>query len=87
MLSASGAGWMAQTSRLSPLPLAKGRGEINTTGPITGEHYRIALKSYRQYSQQAAQNCTEISTNLRAIDTSPAQLNQTNYTNEQLPVT
>ncbi len=29
-------------------PLAKGRGETNTMGPTIGEHYGIALKSYRQ---------------------------------------
>src|SRR6266496_3483838 len=36
------------TPHLSPLPSAKGRGEINTMGPTTGEHYRIALRSYCQ---------------------------------------
>ena len=34
------------TPHLNPLPLAKGRGETNTMGPTTGEHYRIGLKSY-----------------------------------------
>ncbi len=37
---------------LSPLPLAKVRGEINTMGPTTGEHYRIGLKSYCQPRQR-----------------------------------
>src|SRR5437764_8884481 len=52
-LAASGALSMARTPHLNPLPFAYRRGETNTMGPTTGEHYHITLKPYSrlQYSR------------------------------------
>ena len=54
LLPASRVVWRAQTLTSILSPLTKEKGETNTMGPTTGEHYRIALKSYSQWHHRYA---------------------------------